>query len=254
MGGEPDGSPYFAMTAMGDVSTGAHACGAVCAALLYRERTGIGQHLDLSLLDTYFHYHEAAVEAYSLTKGEFNPTRSGQAFVVCAAVRRVQGQESLLHHHRDARPSFPRAVRGDGQARDVRGPALSAQRQSPQECRRAGGRDRRMVRVDAERRGLDGGAQGVSRAARAGAVGGRGGQSSASAPARHRSHRARSHSRRFRCARILVPLFEFPQAARTCRRRCLASTTRRSSRSISAISASRVRELEEKGILRSGPA
>ena len=77
MGGEPDGSPYFAMTAMGDVSTGAHACGAVCAALLYRERSGIGQHLDLSLLDTYFHYHEAAVEAHSLTKGEFQPTRSG---------------------------------------------------------------------------------------------------------------------------------------------------------------------------------
>jgi crotonobetainyl-CoA:carnitine CoA-transferase CaiB-like acyl-CoA transferase len=77
MGGEPDGSPYFAMTAMGDVSTGAHACGAVCAALLYRERTGEGQHLDLSLLDTYFHYHEAAVEAHSLTKGEFKPTRSG---------------------------------------------------------------------------------------------------------------------------------------------------------------------------------
>ena len=78
MGGEADGSPYFAMTAMGDVSTGAHACGAVCAALLYRERTGLGQHLDLSLLDTYFHYHEAAVEAHSLTKGEFKPTRSGK--------------------------------------------------------------------------------------------------------------------------------------------------------------------------------
>ena len=78
MGGEPDGSPYFAMTAMGDVSTGAHACGAVCAALLYRERTGRGQHLDLSLLDTYFHYHEAAVEAHSLTKGQFQPTRSGK--------------------------------------------------------------------------------------------------------------------------------------------------------------------------------
>jgi crotonobetainyl-CoA:carnitine CoA-transferase CaiB-like acyl-CoA transferase len=78
MGGEPDGSPYFTMTAMGDVSTGAHACGAVCAALLYRERTGQGQHLDLSLLDTYFHYHEAGVETYSLSKGDFSPTRSGK--------------------------------------------------------------------------------------------------------------------------------------------------------------------------------
>ncbi|HYR79975.1 MAG TPA: CoA transferase, partial [Candidatus Dormibacteraeota bacterium] len=59
MGGEPDGAPMVIMTAIGDVSTGAHAMGAICAALLYRERTGRGQHLDLSLLDTYFHYHEA---------------------------------------------------------------------------------------------------------------------------------------------------------------------------------------------------
>ena len=77
MGGEPDGAPYVIMSAIGDVSTGAHAMGAICAALLYRERTGQGQHLDLSLLDTYFHYHEAAVETYSLSKGAISPTRSG---------------------------------------------------------------------------------------------------------------------------------------------------------------------------------
>ena len=77
MGGEPNGAPYVIMSAIGDVSTGAHAMGAICAALLYRERTGRGQYLDLSLLDTYFHYHEAAVETYSLTKGAISPTRSG---------------------------------------------------------------------------------------------------------------------------------------------------------------------------------
>ena len=77
MGGEPDGAPYVVMSAIGDVSTGAHAMGAICAALLYRERTGQGQHLDLSLLDTYFHYHEAGVESFSLSKGAINPTRSG---------------------------------------------------------------------------------------------------------------------------------------------------------------------------------
>lgn len=77
MGGEKGGSPIFAMVAMGDVSTGAHAMGAICAALLYRERTGRGQHLDLSLLDTYAHYHEASFQMYSLSKGTINPTRSG---------------------------------------------------------------------------------------------------------------------------------------------------------------------------------
>ena len=77
MGGEKGGSPVFPMVALGDVSTGAHAMGAVCAALLYRERTGRGQHLDLSLLDTYAHYHEASFEMYSLSKGKIKPTRSG---------------------------------------------------------------------------------------------------------------------------------------------------------------------------------
>jgi crotonobetainyl-CoA:carnitine CoA-transferase CaiB-like acyl-CoA transferase len=76
-GGEPEGPPYVIMTAIGDVSTGAHAMGAICAALLYRERTGRGQYLDLSLLDTYFHYHEAGVETLSLSKGAIKPTRSG---------------------------------------------------------------------------------------------------------------------------------------------------------------------------------
>ncbi|MEA2679888.1 MAG: hypothetical protein QOK03_1610 [Candidatus Binataceae bacterium] len=77
MGGEPEGAPYVIMSAIGDVSTGAHAMGAICAALLYRERTGRGQHLDLSLLDTYFHYHESGVQTLSLSKGAIKPTRSG---------------------------------------------------------------------------------------------------------------------------------------------------------------------------------
>src|SRR5260370_4265294 len=76
-GGEPAGPPLFRMVAMGDVSTGVHAMGAVCAALLHRERTGRGQHLDISLLDSYIHYHEASFEMYSLSNGEINPKRSG---------------------------------------------------------------------------------------------------------------------------------------------------------------------------------
>jgi len=77
MGGDPNGPPYFPMIAYGDVSTGVHAMGAICAALLYRERTGRGQHLDISLLDSYFHYHEVGVQMHTLSKGEINPTRSG---------------------------------------------------------------------------------------------------------------------------------------------------------------------------------
>ncbi len=86
MCGEPDQAPYTPMVALGDVSTGAHAMGAVACALLHRERTGKGQHLDVSLLDTYFHYHEAAVQMASLSGGAVEPTRSGRhAYYVAPA-------------------------------------------------------------------------------------------------------------------------------------------------------------------------
>lgn len=86
MGGEKDGPPMFPMVALGDVSTGAHAMGAICAALLYRERTGRGQYLDISLLDTYAHYHEASFQIYSLSKGAIVPARSGaHSWYACPA-------------------------------------------------------------------------------------------------------------------------------------------------------------------------
>jgi crotonobetainyl-CoA:carnitine CoA-transferase CaiB-like acyl-CoA transferase len=77
MCGEPDGAPYVPMVALGDVSTGVHAMGAICAALLGRVKTGRGQHLDISLLDTYFHYHEAGIQTHSLSKEAIKPMRSG---------------------------------------------------------------------------------------------------------------------------------------------------------------------------------
>jgi CoA:oxalate CoA-transferase len=49
--GEPGRAPTRAGVPVGDVAGGAFAALAVCAALLRRERTGQGQHIDLSLLD-----------------------------------------------------------------------------------------------------------------------------------------------------------------------------------------------------------
>jgi CoA:oxalate CoA-transferase len=50
---------------------------AVGFALLHRERTGEGQYMDASILDTYFHMHEANVPMVSLRGGKYRPTRSG---------------------------------------------------------------------------------------------------------------------------------------------------------------------------------
>ena len=75
--GDPDGAPSLPMLGLGDVSTGTHAMGAIAAALLYRERTGEGQFLDVSILDSYFHCHEVNVQLYSASNGAIEPKRSG---------------------------------------------------------------------------------------------------------------------------------------------------------------------------------
>jgi crotonobetainyl-CoA:carnitine CoA-transferase CaiB-like acyl-CoA transferase len=49
--GEPDGPPCKVGVAITDVLTGVHAAGAITTALLHRERFGVGQHIDISLLD-----------------------------------------------------------------------------------------------------------------------------------------------------------------------------------------------------------
>jgi len=59
--GEPDGKPAQVPVAIGDASTGVAAAMAVGFALVHRERTGEGQFIEASLLDTYFHMHEANV-------------------------------------------------------------------------------------------------------------------------------------------------------------------------------------------------
>ena len=75
--GEAEGPPYMPMVAIGDVSTGAHAMGAIACALLYRERTGEGQYIDVSLLDSYFHCQTIGVQLYSASKGEREMKASG---------------------------------------------------------------------------------------------------------------------------------------------------------------------------------
>lgn len=49
--GESGGTPTKVGVAITDVLTGVHAAGAISSALLFRERTGRGQHLDISLMD-----------------------------------------------------------------------------------------------------------------------------------------------------------------------------------------------------------
>ncbi|MBL4781683.1 MAG: CoA transferase [Porticoccaceae bacterium] len=75
--GDPNGPPSFPMLGIGDVMTGVHSLAAIGFALLHREKTGKGQYLDTTLLDSYFHCHEINVQIASCTEGAVVPTRSG---------------------------------------------------------------------------------------------------------------------------------------------------------------------------------
>jgi crotonobetainyl-CoA:carnitine CoA-transferase CaiB-like acyl-CoA transferase len=105
--GEPNDAPYLPLVGVGDVSTGVHAALAIVSALRYRDRTGEGQHLDIGLLDVYYHYHEVNVHTYSGSGGSIKPTRAGRhmTYVCPAGVFRGKGGYlvimSFLHHWKD---------------------------------------------------------------------------------------------------------------------------------------------------------
>ncbi len=74
--GDPDGDPSLITMAIGDTATGISAAMSIGFALLHRERTGRGQYVEATLLDTYFQMHEVAVPRVSLRKG-YTPRRTG---------------------------------------------------------------------------------------------------------------------------------------------------------------------------------
>jgi crotonobetainyl-CoA:carnitine CoA-transferase CaiB-like acyl-CoA transferase len=105
--GEADGTPYIPPVGMGDVGTGVHAALAVLAALRYRDRTGQGQQLDISLLDMYYHCQEVTVHQASASDGRLNPTRQGPHlnYLCPAGVFKANGGWVVImafqHHWKD---------------------------------------------------------------------------------------------------------------------------------------------------------
>lgn len=78
MTGEPDGPPTFVGIGIADVGTGVHTFAALGYALYNREKTGVGQHIDIAMIDALYHMHDFGLQSYSLTGGEFIPTRMGK--------------------------------------------------------------------------------------------------------------------------------------------------------------------------------
>src|SRR5262245_59327373 len=96
LSGEEGGAHFPPMLAIGDVSTGVHGLAAIACALLYRERTGEGQHLDISLVDAYFHYHDVWVQAISASGGAAKPVRTGLHYAILAPAGMFKAREGYI--------------------------------------------------------------------------------------------------------------------------------------------------------------
>ena len=80
MTGEPDGPPYFIGVGVADTNAGVHAFAGIGYALLRRDRTGRGAHVDVAMTDALFHMHEFAVQASSITGDRALPHRQGRHY------------------------------------------------------------------------------------------------------------------------------------------------------------------------------
>lgn len=96
LGGEPDGAPTFPGVAIGDVMTSVQAAAAIGYALYHRERTGVGQYLDISLLDSYFYVHDRGTIRHKLSGGKFRMKRPGRFYRDFVPQGILKGQKHYL--------------------------------------------------------------------------------------------------------------------------------------------------------------
>ncbi|MBF6559230.1 MAG: CoA transferase [Candidatus Binataceae bacterium] len=96
MTGYPDRPPVFVGMGIGDQGSGVHAFAAIGHALYYREKTGIGQHIDISMVDAIYHMHEVNVQAYMMTEGQFVPERMGSHHALVSPCGTFKGPQGYI--------------------------------------------------------------------------------------------------------------------------------------------------------------
>jgi crotonobetainyl-CoA:carnitine CoA-transferase CaiB-like acyl-CoA transferase len=94
MTGDPDGPPQFVGSAIADTGSAVHAFAALGYALFHRERTGRGQHIDISMVDCMFHMHEGHLECAHF--GDYSPLRMGNHHELVFPVGTFQGPQGWI--------------------------------------------------------------------------------------------------------------------------------------------------------------
>lgn len=99
MTGPKDGPPHPVGIGIADSNAGVHAFAAIGYALYYREKTGKGQYLDISMVDALFHMNELTLQAYAATDGAYEPMRAGEHHALvcpCGVFKSRDGYMVLL--------------------------------------------------------------------------------------------------------------------------------------------------------------
>ena len=96
MTGYPDRPPVFVGMAIADVGSGVHAFAAIGFALYHRQRTGVGQYIDVSMVDALYHMHELNVQAYTTTEGQHVPARMGAHHALVAPCGVFKGPQGYI--------------------------------------------------------------------------------------------------------------------------------------------------------------
>ena len=88
--------PNQAPLAIGDCTAGIHATTAILAALYYREKTGVGQYIDISMTDCLFHLHEANPPAYLFSKRQVLPKPVGRWHSTYSPYAVLKGRDGFI--------------------------------------------------------------------------------------------------------------------------------------------------------------
>lgn len=75
--GNTDGSPVYSGIYLADMNGGVSGFAAIMAALYSREKTGVGQHIDIALSECLFHLHDVPLIQYFFSKGKTVPQPDG---------------------------------------------------------------------------------------------------------------------------------------------------------------------------------
>ena len=96
MTGPKDGKPHPVGIGIADSNAGVHAFSAIGYALYYREKTGKGQYLDISMVDALHHMNKITVQGYQASDGAYVPMRAGEHHALLCPCGVYKSTESYM--------------------------------------------------------------------------------------------------------------------------------------------------------------